>query len=87
MIDYTLYLPHYAIGNVIQFQIEDYLRDKVLGPEMERMCLAGNIMPQVWMKNAVGARNIGQAPAQGRGPRPGTGQIGTAPAGEAVTWR
>lgn len=54
MIDYTLYLPHYAIGNVIQFQIEDFLRGKALGPEMERMCLAGNIMPQLWMKNAVG---------------------------------
>jgi hypothetical protein len=55
MIDYTLYLPHYALGNIIQFQLEDYLRDKVLGPEMERMCLAGNIMPQQWMKNAVGS--------------------------------
>ncbi|MCX6557901.1 MAG: hypothetical protein NTW95_10800, partial [Candidatus Aminicenantes bacterium] len=55
MIDYTLYLPHYALGNVIQFQLEDYLREKVLGPEMERMCLAGNIMPQLWMKNAVGS--------------------------------
>jgi hypothetical protein len=54
MIDYTLYLPHYAIGNAIQFQIEDFLRGKDLGPEMERMCLAGNIMPQAWMKNAVG---------------------------------
>jgi len=55
MIDYTLYLPHYAVGNVIQFQLEDYLRDKVLGPEMERMSLAGNITPQTWMKHAVGA--------------------------------
>lgn len=54
MIDYTLYLPHYALGNVIQFQLEDYLKDKVLGPEMERMCAAGNILPQLWMKNAVG---------------------------------
>lgn len=55
MIDYTLYLPHYALGNVIQFQLEDYLKDKVLGPEMERMCAAGNILPQEWMKKAVGA--------------------------------
>ncbi|MBN2345767.1 MAG: hypothetical protein JXO51_05195 [Candidatus Aminicenantes bacterium] len=55
MIDYTLYLPHYALGNVIQFQIEDYLKDKVLGPEMERMYLAGNILPQLWMRNAVGS--------------------------------
>jgi hypothetical protein len=54
MIDYTLYLPHYALGNVIQFQLENYLRGKVLGAEMERMCLAGNILPQQWMKNAVG---------------------------------
>jgi hypothetical protein len=53
MIDYTLYLPHYALGNVIQFQLEDFLKDKVLGPEMERMCAAGNIMPQEWMKRAV----------------------------------
>jgi hypothetical protein len=55
MIDYTLYLPHYALGNVIQFQLEDYLKDKVLGPEMERMCAAGNILPQLWMKKAMGA--------------------------------
>jgi hypothetical protein len=55
MIDSTLYLPDYAIGHVIQFQIEEYLRDKTVGPEMERMCLAGNILPQLWMKNAVGS--------------------------------
>jgi hypothetical protein len=55
MIDYTLYLPHYAIGNVIQFQVEDFLRARVLGPEMERMMAAGNILPQLWMKNAVGS--------------------------------
>ena len=55
MIDYTLYLPHYAIGNIIQFQVEDFMRAKVLGPEMERMLAAGNILPQLWMKNAVGS--------------------------------
>ncbi len=56
MIDYTLYLPHYALGNIIQFQLEDYLKDKVLGPEMERMCASGNILPQQWMQNAVGTK-------------------------------
>jgi hypothetical protein len=55
MVEWTLYLPHYAIGNVIQFQVEDFLRAKVLGPEMERMLAAGNILPQLWMKNAVGS--------------------------------
>jgi hypothetical protein len=55
IIDSTLYLPDYAIGHVIQFQIENYLRDKTVGPEMERMLAAGNIPPQFWMKNAVGS--------------------------------
>jgi hypothetical protein len=54
IIDSTLYLPDYAIGHVIQFQIEEYLRNKTVGPEMERMLAVGNILPQLWMKNAVG---------------------------------
>ena len=55
MIDNSLYLPNYAIGHIIQFQIEEYLKDKNLGTEMERMCVEGNVIPQVWMKNAVGS--------------------------------
>jgi hypothetical protein len=55
MIDSTLYLPDYSIGHVIQLQIEEYLRDKTVGPEIERMLAAGNIPPQFWMKNAVGS--------------------------------
>ncbi len=53
MIYRALYLPDYAIGNVIQFQLEDYLKDKKIGVEMPRMIAAGNIIPQLWMKNAV----------------------------------
>jgi hypothetical protein len=55
MIDSTLYLPDYSIGHVIQLQIEEYLRDKTVGPEIERMVAAGNVPPQFWMKNAVGS--------------------------------
>jgi len=55
MIDNPLYLPNYAIGHIIEFQIENYLEGKKLGTEMERMCAAGNIIPQEWMKNAVGS--------------------------------
>ena len=33
---------------------EEYLKDKPLGPDMMRMCASGNIIPQQWMKNAVG---------------------------------
>jgi hypothetical protein len=54
MIDAALYLPNYAFGHLIEFQIKDYLKDKSLGPEMMRMCASGNIIPQQWMKNAVG---------------------------------
>jgi hypothetical protein len=54
MIYRALYLPDYAIGNVIQFQLEDYLKGKKIGVEIPRMIAAGNIIPQLWMKNAVG---------------------------------
>ncbi len=55
MINAPLYLPDYPLGHVIAFQIGKYLEGKNLGEEMERMCLAGNIIPQAWMKNAVGS--------------------------------
>lgn len=56
MIDSSLYLPDYPLGHVMEFQIENYLEGKVIGKEMERMCAAGQIIPQLWMKNAVGEK-------------------------------
>jgi len=56
MIDGALYLPDYSIGHVIGFQIGNYLEGKSLGEEMERMCAVGNIIPQEWMKAAVGSK-------------------------------
>jgi hypothetical protein len=55
MIDYPLYLADYPLGHVIQFQIEKHMEGKNMADEMERMCSAGNILPQVWMKEAVGS--------------------------------
>jgi len=55
MIDAGLYLPDYPIGHIIQFQIEEYIEDKDLATEMERMCTLGSINPNVWMQQAVGA--------------------------------
>lgn len=49
-----MYIPDYAIGHIIAFQIEDYLKSHSLATEMERMCKLGCIAPQVWMKAAVG---------------------------------
>jgi len=54
MIDYGLYLPDYPLGHIIAFQIEDYLKGKVLGKEMIRMCSLGTITPEAWMQAAVG---------------------------------
>ncbi len=54
LIDSGLYLPNYPIGYIIDYQIEDYIVDKNLGAEMERMCTIGSITPDQWMKQAVG---------------------------------
>jgi len=54
MIDAALYLPDYPLGHLIAFQLESHLRGRSLGREMERMCRAGRLVPQLWMQNAVG---------------------------------
>ena len=54
MIAYGLYLPDYPLGYLIAFQVKDYFRDHPLGTEMERMCKQGRIVPNLWMKGAVG---------------------------------
>ena len=56
MIAYPLYLPDYALGHVIQFQMEDWMEGKNIAQEMERLCSSGNIIPQLWMKKAVGSK-------------------------------
>jgi len=55
MIDGAMYLPDYPLGQLIEFQISHYLEGKNLGEEMPRMCAAGRLIPEAWMKNAVGA--------------------------------
>ncbi|RCK71616.1 MAG: hypothetical protein IGBAC_1587 [Ignavibacteriae bacterium] len=54
MINSGLYTPDYPLGHIIAFQIEQYLKDKNLGKEMERMCKLGAITPDLWMQLAVG---------------------------------
>jgi hypothetical protein len=61
MIDAALYLPDYPLGHLVEFQLQDYLEGRSLGQEMERMCQAGRLLPQQWMKNAVG-QEISAAP-------------------------
>ncbi len=55
MIDNPLYLSAYPIGHVIEFQIEKYIENKNLAEQMQRMLSQGRIVPQLWMKGAVGS--------------------------------
>ena len=54
MIDYPLYLPNYPMGHLIDFQIEQQVKDKNMANEIERILTQGRIIPQLWMKRAVG---------------------------------
>jgi len=56
MISYPLYLAHYPLGLIIAFQVENYFKTHKLAGEMERMCIQGNILPDLWMKKAVGEK-------------------------------
>jgi len=56
MVDSRLYLPDYAIGHMIAFQIEEQMeRAGKVGPEFERMARFGSVTPDLWMKHATGA--------------------------------
>lgn len=54
MIDYPLYLSAYPIGHLIDFQIEKQIAGKNFGDEIIRIYAKGKILPQEWMKEAVG---------------------------------
>ena len=54
MIDAPLYLSAYPIGHLIDFQIEKQIKDKNFAAEVERIYTKGRLIPQVWMKEAVG---------------------------------
>lgn len=54
MIDAPLYLSAYPVGHLIDFQIENQIKGKNFADEVFRMYTQGKIIPQYWMKNAVG---------------------------------
>jgi hypothetical protein len=54
MIDNPLYLSNYPVGHLIDFQIEQYVSGKKMADEVTRMLVQGRIIPQLWMKGAVG---------------------------------
>ncbi len=54
MIAYPLYLSAYPLGRLIEFQIEQHVIGENLANETDRMFTTGRLIPQEWMRNAVG---------------------------------
>lgn len=54
MISNPLYLAAYSYGQIIEFQIEDYLKGKRFSDEIDRIYKQGRLIPQLWMEGAVG---------------------------------
>jgi hypothetical protein len=55
MISYPLYLSAYAYGNIIEFQLEQYLKTHDFAKEVLRIFKQGRLTPNEWMKKAVGS--------------------------------
>jgi hypothetical protein len=56
MISYPLYLSAYPLGHLIEFQIEEEMRDQqYIAGEIDRMFQIGRLTPGKWMDEAVGA--------------------------------
>ncbi|HEY6321313.1 MAG TPA: hypothetical protein VJA16_07130 [Thermoanaerobaculia bacterium] len=63
MIAYSLYLPDYALGHIVAFQLTARLRQVeqeagarpgAVGAELERIARQGRLTPEAWMRGAVG---------------------------------
>lgn len=54
MISYPLYLSAYAVGNLIEFQLEQHLLNNDFAEEVERIFSLGRLTPNEWMKEATG---------------------------------
>ena len=55
MIKIPLYLSAYPLGHLIEFQIREYIKNKNLATEMIRMSVLGKLIPDLWMRKAVGS--------------------------------
>ena len=56
MIVDPLYLSAYPIGHLIDYQLENYLKDKNMGTEVCRIYKMGRLTPELWMERAVGQK-------------------------------
>ena len=60
MIDNPLYLSAYPIGHLIDFQLEKEIAGKNFADEVTRIFTQGRLIPQYWMRQAVGNRISGE---------------------------
>lgn len=56
MVNSPLYLANYSYGQIIQFQLEEFLRGKKLSDEIDRIYSQGRLTPQQWMIGATGSK-------------------------------
>ncbi len=54
MIASPLYLSAYSFGQIIEFQLEEYVADKNFSKEVQRVFEQGRLTPNQWMMEAVG---------------------------------
>jgi hypothetical protein len=55
MIEDPLYLSNYPVGHLIDFQLARFFKGKNFADESIRIYSTGKLIPQLWMKNAVGS--------------------------------
>lgn len=55
MISYPLYLSGYSFGQIIEFQLEQYLRGKNFAAEVLRIYRLGRLTPNQWILQATGS--------------------------------
>jgi hypothetical protein len=56
MVDSPLYLANYSYGQIVQFQLEEFLKGKDFSKQIDRIYSQGRLTPQQWMMGAVGSR-------------------------------
>ena len=54
MINSPMYLPNYAFGHLIHFQLEEHFKTHEFAPEVLRIYALGQLTPNEWMKQAIG---------------------------------
>jgi hypothetical protein len=54
MLSYPLYLSAYSFGQIIEFQLENYLNEKDFAGEVDRIFRLGRLTPNQWILQATG---------------------------------